>query len=101
MTQITAQELKEILKSQADIHLLDVRNEDERAICSIGGVHIPLAAIQNFQTDAIDDWADEPIYVYCRSGNRSVQAIAFLEQAGFKNLINIQGGINAYNELVD
>lgn len=37
-----------------------------------------------------------PVYVYCRSGNRSGQAMNMMKQMGFKEVYNLQGGIGAY-----
>lgn len=38
----------------------------------------------------------QKIYVYCRSGKRSAKAAALLDSLGFKRVINLQGGYNAY-----
>jgi rhodanese-related sulfurtransferase len=37
----------------------------------------------------------KPYFVYCRSGNRSGQAIAIMQKEGFKNIFELQGGINS------
>ena len=36
------------------------------------------------------------IFVYCKSGNRSSKAVARLDSLGFKNVVNLFGGYNAY-----
>jgi rhodanese-related sulfurtransferase len=99
MQQITVQELQKKLINNSDIHLLDVREPDENAEFNIGGTLLPLGQITSFQTDVIDDWKEETVYVYCRSGKRSMQACMFLEQAGFKNIINVEGGILAWQAM--
>ena len=93
MQLITVEELKESLDAGEDIHLLDVREPYENAEFNIGGILLPLGDIRNMQTDAIDDWKDEEIVAYCRSGNRSGVAAQFLEQMGFKNVKNLVGGM--------
>ena len=40
-------------------------------------------------------------YIYCRSGWRSLQAVRFLRQRGFKQLKSVQGGINAWSDQID
>lgn len=39
---------------------------------------------------------DEPIYLICQTGNRSKKAAIILNEAGFKNVINITGGTSAW-----
>ena len=51
------------------------------------------------QIDEIDDWKDKEVIVHCRSGVRSLQACAMLEQMGFANTKNLTGGILAWQAL--
>jgi rhodanese-related sulfurtransferase len=51
------------------------------------------------QIDPIEDWKDDEIIVHCRSGMRSMQACMMLEQMGFSKLVNLEGGILAWNSL--
>lgn len=99
MNSISIQELKKLIDNQSDIELLDVREPDERAEFSIGGHFLPLGNIMSFQFDEIEQLKDKEIFVYCRSGNRSMQACMFLEQAGFKHLTNIEGGMLAWQAM--
>jgi rhodanese-related sulfurtransferase len=39
---------------------------------------------------------DKPLVVYCAKGGRSAQACAFLAAKGFKELYNLEGGIEAW-----
>lgn len=76
--------------------LLDVRAPDEYDICRIEGARlIPGDSVER-QASAIPK--DRPVYVYCRSGTRSRQAIQRLESMGFDNLVNVEGGILAYEK---
>lgn len=45
------------------IHLVDVREPNEHAEFNIGGLLLPLGQVQMMQTDAIDEWKDEPVYL--------------------------------------
>ena len=98
MQTITVDELKTRLDAGENIHLLDVREPSENADFNIGGTLLPLGEIRNMNTDAIDEWKDEEIVAYCRSGNRSGIAAQFLEQIGFKNVKNLVGGMIAWRQ---
>ncbi len=77
-------ELANIVKSGA--YLVDVRTPEEFQAGHVkGSVNIPLDKIpQNLEQFK----GKSHIVVFCRSGNRSGQAKAFLNQNGFKNVIN-------------
>jgi rhodanese-related sulfurtransferase len=100
MQTITVEELNEKIQSGEIINLLDVREPHEHAEFNIGGILHPLGKIQTMQLDEIEDMKDQPLYVYCRSGNRSGQACLILETAGFANTINVVGGMLAWQEKI-
>jgi rhodanese-related sulfurtransferase len=93
MNIITVQELKSKLDANPNVHLVDVREPHENAVFNIGGILLPLGKIQTMQIDDIEDLRTEEVIVYCRSGNRSGQACMILEQLGFTNVSNLQGGM--------
>jgi rhodanese-related sulfurtransferase len=98
MQEISVTALKELLDSNPNTQLIDVREPDERAAFNIGGTFLPLGKIMGFELDPIEEWKDSPVYVYCRSGKRSLQACLMLEQAGFTQVHNVTGGILAWQE---
>jgi rhodanese-related sulfurtransferase len=100
MSTISVDELKARMDKGEQVNLLDVREDYERADFNIGGKHVPLGKIQTMQFDDIDEWKDKEVIIYCRSGNRSGIAALFMEQAGFKNPVNLIGGMLAWQELV-
>jgi rhodanese-related sulfurtransferase len=98
MQTITVEELKQRINKGENIHLLDVREPIENADFNIGGTLLPLGEIRNMQTEPIDDWKNDEVVVYCRSGNRSGQAAMIMEQMGFKNVKNLTGGMLAWQQ---
>ena len=98
MTTITADEIKKRLDAGENIHLVDVREPDERAEFNIGGTFLPLGKIQVMQIDDIDELKNEEVICYCRSGNRSMQACLMLETFGFTNVKNLEGGMLNWRE---
>ncbi len=96
MQTTNVEELKARIDKGEPVNLLDVREDFERAEFNIGGKHVPLGKIQSMQFDDIDDWRDKEVIIYCRSGNRSGIAGLFMEQSGFKNTVNLTGGMLAW-----
>lgn len=97
MKLISPKELSE--KQSEEFELLDVREEVEREICSIGGTHIPLGELPH-RVSELD--SSKPWIIYCKMGGRSAQACQFLsEHAGFSDVTNLEGGILKYQEDVD
>ncbi len=96
MQTISVEELKKRLDAGEAVHLLDVREPHEHAEFNIGGTLLPLGRVMAMDTDEIEPWKDEEVIVYCRSGNRSGQASMMLESAGFTNVINLTGGMMAW-----
>ena len=100
MQTISVEELKARIDAGETLHLLDVREPFEHEAFNIGGVLLPLGRIQTLQTDDIEDWKDQEVICYCRSGNRSGQACMILEGAGFTNMKNLSGGMNAWQDRI-
>jgi rhodanese-related sulfurtransferase len=65
---------------------------------NIGGILLPLGDIRVGDTTTIDHLKDQEIIIYCRSGNRSGQACMVLESLGFTNVINVSGGMLAWQD---
>lgn len=101
MQPISVEELKARLDAGESLHLLDVREPHEREEFNIGGRFLPLGNIQRAETDDIEDWSNEEVIVYCRSGNRSGQACLTLETMGFANLKNLTGGMLAWKDRIE
>ena len=82
--------------SQQGALLLDVREADEfAAIHAANAKLIPLGQV-GARLKEIESWKDKPVAVICRSGRRSAIAVALLQEAGFTQAVNVQGGTNAW-----
>jgi adenylyltransferase/sulfurtransferase len=100
MKEINVNDLKAKMDAGEDFFLLDVREPHEYQISNIDGVLIPLGEIPDRYTE-IEDQRDKEVVVMCRSGGRSAQAAKFLESKGFKDVYNLQGGVNAWARFID
>ena len=92
---ITASELKSRMNSDNKPVIVDVRDEWEYEEENIGGISIPLGSLSD-HVDELEEYKDQELIVHCRSGNRSRAAQQYLQQQGFTNVRNLQGGIIAY-----
>lgn len=98
MKSITVDELKARIDRGEKINLIDVREPHEYEEANLGGKLIPLGKVQTMQVEEIEDLKDEEVIVHCRSGKRSAMACQVLDQMGFKNTYNLEGGILAWQE---
>lgn len=97
--QISPIELKQWLDERMQFVLLDVRTDEEVDLCALPGhTHIPMNLIPMRYNELPDD---VPIVVYCHHGIRSLHTAMYLAEAGFEQLYNLQGGIDAWSVLVD
>ncbi|HMN04579.1 MAG TPA: rhodanese-like domain-containing protein [Flavobacteriales bacterium] len=99
MKEITAQELRRIMAAGEKIMILDVREPYETEYCGIGGHCLPMSQL----LDRLPEIPrDRPVVVHCNSGNRSSAVIDSLCcRYGYTNLINLKGGIAAWQAEVD
>ncbi|HEY0790077.1 MAG TPA: molybdopterin-synthase adenylyltransferase MoeB [Chthoniobacterales bacterium] len=96
---IGARELQVRMERKEPFVLVDVREPYEYDICRIQGSRlIPLGELPARLSEL--DSADE-IVLQCKSGARSARALHILQEAGFKKLHNLEGGILAWADQVD
>ncbi len=97
--QISPAQLKERLDAGEVGLLLDVRDDWEHSMAAIAdSTHIPLGEL----VDRLQELEfEDDIVVYCHVGQRSYQAGLLLKEAGFNNVYNLVGGIDAWSQLVD
>ena len=96
---ISVNELKRKMDAREAFELVDVREPFEYEIARIDGAQlIPLGEIAN-RADELQ--RGQQIVVHCHSGTRSAQAVRLLQQRGFSNVYNLEGGIDAWSEQID
>ena len=100
MREFDAQQLDQYLKNgKVDPLLLDVRQDWEYDLCRLeGSLLIPMGQIPA-QLDELDK--NRETVVICHHGIRSRQIGYYLEQAGFDNVINFKGGLDAWAKIID
>jgi rhodanese-related sulfurtransferase len=100
MHSLNPSELKALLDTSGPATLLlDVREPWEYAICHIAGCKsIPMGQIPS-RMGELDPNAN--IVVICHHGIRSREIAQLLEQAGFTDVANLQGGIDAWAREID
>jgi len=100
MQQISATDLQSrINEPEFSALLLDVREPHEFEYCHISGsTLIPMQTIPNRVNDLPKD---QTIITICHHGMRSQQVAQFLEQNGFTDIFNLQGGVHAWASEVD
>ena len=102
MSDIATLSVNQVAKrhSESSIELIDVRTPAEYS-----GVHASFARnvpLESFNPDAVissrTGAADSPLYVICQGGNRSMKACEKLVASGFTDVVNVDGGTNAWEE---
>jgi sulfur-carrier protein adenylyltransferase/sulfurtransferase len=94
---LTAQELRQRLERAPRPRVVDVRELHELTgeLGRIEGVeHVPLASVR---AGCVGWSRDEEIVVVCRSGGRSAKAAEVLAGLGFQRILNLAGGMAAWN----
>lgn len=96
---ITVHELHELIENGEEFTLIDVREPNEHHSGSINGVLIPLNVVEE-NLDKIPPKGK--VIIHCRSGKRSAEAIARLQEHHYyTNLINLEGGLLAWRNEID
>lgn len=100
LKQVHVSEVRELVESKACI--IDVRGRDEFEMGHlIGAVNIPLGELRQRVSEIP---RDRPVYLHCRTSQRSYNAVMALKGRGFDNIINISGsflGLSYYEYFTD
>lgn len=96
VTMLSPTQAKENLAKDASIQLLDVRTADEFSTGHIDNAENSCVTTDEFIQKMPNLDKEKPIYVYCKSGNRSAKATKILVDNGFTNVFEVIGGITAW-----
>lgn len=84
------------MMNREDSLVLDVRDDSEVRQGRIKGArHIPLKELKD-RLGELQKYRDKTVVAYCRTGNRSAQACELLSRQGFETVVNLQGGVVAW-----
>lgn len=97
MKTMTVSELKALRESGEDHHLVDVRQPDEWEVCRIeGATLIPLGELP---TRVGELPQGRRLVIHCKAGGRSARAVAWLMEQGFEDVWNVEGGMDAWQQM--
>ena len=76
--------------------IIDFRTPEEYATGHLKGAQLINFFDDDFRAQVASLEKDMPTLIYCRSGNRSGQAASVMQELGFRNVFDLQGGILAW-----
>jgi len=98
--EVTVQDMKKALDNPGlGIKVIDVRESDEYEIARVNGV--PLLPLSQLAQRFTELDPNQHYYLHCKGGVRSLKALGFLRQQGFKYLKSVKGGITAWSDEID
>jgi hydroxyacylglutathione hydrolase len=93
--QTTPQELhRKLLEDPGTLQVVDVRRDSEWEAGHVGGAAFVTLSHLSRRTNELD--RQQPVAVYCKGGYRSPIAASLLQRAGFRQVINVIGGFDAW-----
>jgi rhodanese-related sulfurtransferase len=105
--EISVTELARKLKSQEKFVLLDVRELNELNSAKITDDRLEVCELSRLGREGTKALPESvrsqeiPVFVLCHHGTRSTQVTAWLIKQGYKNVVNVSGGIDEYARVVD
>jgi len=98
--EVTVQDMKRALDDpKLGIKVIDVREPDEYEIAHVNGV--PLVPLSTLGQKFTELDPNQQYYIHCKAGVRSLKALQFLREQGFKHLKSVKGGIAAWSDEID
>ena len=95
---LSLEEYETLMANTKKLQLVDVRTPEE-----FQAGHITDAVMIDFKSADFREKVKslkkrKPVAVYCKSGNRSGQAFAILQEMGFRKIYDLEGGITAWQQ---
>ncbi len=98
--EVSVRQMKQALDEPAlGIQVVDVREPEEAMVARVAGV--PLVPLGTLPDQAAAWDLHRTYYIHCKSGKRSLRAVEFLKERGFKNVKSVKGGIDAWAVEID
>lgn len=95
--QISSSELKQLIAKQVPLTIIDVREQDEWDAGHIASaIHVPRGLLE-FKIGEIVPDKNASIVVHCQSGGRGALCGQALQQLGYTNVKNLEGGYESYS----
>ncbi len=98
--EVTVQDMKQALDQPGlGIQVIDVREPEEHRLARVAGTQLlPLSslAVRYSELDPAKTY-----YLHCKMGGRSMKAVEFLRQQGFRKVKSVAGGITAWSDQID
>lgn len=95
LRQVSATAAQDLLTSD-EVTVLDVRTPEEYAAGHLEDARLVDISAPDFEQQIAALPRDDRYVVYCRTGNRSAQALAVMERLGFTDVADVDGGIVAW-----
>ncbi len=100
LDEVTVQDMKKALDDpKLGIKVVDVREPDEYQIAKVTGV--PLLPLSQLPQRFTELDPNVQYYLHCKGGIRSMKALKFLREQGFKYVKSVKGGIGAWSDEID
>jgi len=87
--------------SNSEVQLVDVRTAEEYHEGYIENAQLIDFYLDNFQDKIQELDKNKPVYLYCKSGNRSGKASKILSDLGFKEIVDLKGGYQAWSKQLE
>ena len=101
MKEVSATEVQVARDRGDELLLLDVREPAEWETAQIEGARLlPLGELEA-RLSELHDWRERRVVIHCHHGGRSAHACEVLQAAGFRDVANLAGGIEAWSLTVD
>ncbi len=98
-TEIYPEDAKELIDSNSNVILLDVRNNNEYNTGHIdNAVPLQFSGCNPCFLETVEKYRGKTVIVYCKMGDRSKKACDVLLQNGFKTVYNLLGGLDAWRK---
>lgn len=106
VAELSVLQLSELLHKNPQAMVIDIREVSETKQGSIANATLIPRGVLEMRIDSVtsikqrfatlDELAEQPIYLLCRSGARSILSALSLKQMGFKEVYSIEGGFLAW-----